>query len=301
MPQRSLARDRSELATFLRDRREALNPADVGLPASGRRRTPGLRREEVAALAGVGLTWYTWFEQGRSVNVSTAFLENVARALRLNSAEHAHLFSLAGRGATPSESSAAEVPPAVAQLMTELAERPAFVKDAHWDILAWNAAGVEIFGDFDQLAKAHRNTLWLTFADTSFRRSMVDWESDARRILGRFRADYARSGRSTRLAELVSDLERESPDFRRLWRDYAVLGRDSGIRTINVHGIGPTRFYYSVLAIEGAQGQKLVLYSPDMLDQDARRFAARMLLKSARRPATPDGRAAADGTERAVS
>jgi transcriptional regulator with XRE-family HTH domain len=280
MPQRSLARDRSELAAFLRDRREALTPLDVGLPTSSRRRTPGLRREEVASLAGVGLTWYTWFEQGRGVTVSTAFLENVARALRLDAAEYAHLFSLAGHGVPPRESGVAQVPPAVLQLMEELADRPAFVKDAHWDILAWNAACTHVFGDFDALPAAQRNSLMLTFANTSFRRSMVDWESDARRVVGRFRADHAKHAKDMRMVELVAELERSSAEFRRVWSEYAVLDRDSGVRNISVKGIGPTRFHYTVLAMEGSRGLKLVLYSPDMADTAARRFAAQMLLRS---------------------
>ncbi len=290
MPQRSMARDRGELATFLRDRREALTPLDVGLPTSSRRRTPGLRREEVASLAGVGLTWYTWFEQGRSVTVSTAFLSNVARALRLDAAEHAHLFSLAGHGVPPRESGLASVPPAIVQLMAELADRPAFVKDARWDILAWNAACTQIFGDFDQLPAAQRNSLALTFGNTSFRRSMVDWESDARRVVGRFRADYAKAAKDVRLAELVAELERDSPEFRRVWGEYAVFDRDSGIRNINVRGTGPTRFHYTVLAVEGSRGLKLVLYSPDMTDTAARRFAAQMLLRSSRQNVVTDTR-----------
>lgn len=285
MPQRSLTRDRGELAAFLKDRRAALGPADVGLAPSGRRRTPGLRREEVAALAGVGLTWYTWFEQGRSVNVSTAFLDNVARALRLNATEYSHLFLLAGHGAQVRPSGGAKLPEAIGQLVDELADRPAFVKDAHWDILAWNAACAHIFGDFALLPHEHRNSLWLTFADTSFRRSMVDWETDAHRVVGRFRADYAKSGKDRRLTELIAELERESPEFRRVWHEYEVLGRDSGIRNINVRGIGATRFLYSVLAIEGTQGLKLILYSPDPQDGAARRFAARMLLGNGRETA----------------
>lgn len=288
MPQRSLARDRSELAAFLRDRREALTPLEVGLPASRRRRTPGLRREEVASLAGVGLTWYTWFEQGRSVTVSTAFLENVARALRLNSAEYAHLFFLAGHGEPPRESGLADVPPAILELMASLADRPAFVKDARWDILAWNAACTHVFGDFDLLPVAQRNSLVLTFANTSFRRSMVDWEGDARRVVGRFRADYAKS-KDARLADFVADLERDSPEFHRVWSEYAVLDRDSGIRRINVRGIGPTRFHYTVLAVEGARGLKLVLYSPDLSDAAARRFAAQMLLRGTGQNGVPAG------------
>jgi transcriptional regulator with XRE-family HTH domain len=283
MPQRSLSRDRSELATFLRDRREALTPLDVGLPTSSRRRTPGLRREEIASLAGVGLTWYTWFEQGRSVTVSTAFLENVGRALRLDAAEYAHLFSLAGHAAPPPrESAAGDIPPAITQLIEELADRPAFVKNSHWDILKWNAACTHVFGDFNAIPMAQRNSLWLAFANTSFRRSMVDWEAYARRVVGRFRADYAKNARDMRMAELVAALERESPEFRQVWDEYSVFDRDSGTRNINVKGIGPARFHYTVLAIEGSRGLKLVLYSPDMTDSAGRRFTAQMLLRSDR-------------------
>jgi len=276
MPQRSLSRDREELGAFLRERREAISPLDVGLATSARRRTPGLRREEVAALAGVGLTWYTWFEQGRSVNVSAAFLGNVARALRLNAAQRAHLFLLAGHGQPAAESGAAIIPAAVEALIMGLADRPAFIKDSRWDILAWNAACARIFGDFADIPPEHRNSLWLTFADTRYRRSIVDWEGDARRLVGRFRADYGKSTRDTRLIELVADLERESPEFRRLWRDHEVLGRDSGTRTIRVPRIGATNFHYTVLAVEGAHGLKLVLYSPIASEANGARFAAQM-------------------------
>lgn len=276
MPQQTLVRNRSDLATFVRDRREALSPVEVGLPAAGRRRTPGLRREEVAALAGVGLTWYTWFEQGREVTVSTAFLQNVARALRLDAAEHAHLFSLAGHGAPTRAGGTAQVPQVIAELIAGLADRPAFIKDARWDILAWNSACTAVFGDFGELPAAHRNSLWLTFADTAYRGTMVNWESDARRMLGRFRADHARNAKDARLMELVAVLERESPEFRRLWSDYEVLDRDSGIRLIDVTRIGPTPFYYTVMAIEGTRGLKLVLYSPDTAEANGRRFVDRM-------------------------
>jgi len=276
VPQRTLDRTRSELADFVRDRRQAVTPAQAGLASTGRRRTPGLRREEVAALAGVGLTWYTWFEQGRAVNVSGAFLDNVARALRLDAAEHAHLFSLAGHRPPSRGGAAGEVPGVLGDLMTDLADRPAFIKDMRWDILAWNAACAAVFGSFDHLPAARRNSLWLTFADAGFRDTMVDWESDARRMVGRFRADYARNAGDRRLSELVDSLSAESPEFRRLWRDYKVLDRDAGMRTVRVGGLGPTRFHYTVLAIEGAGGLKLVLYSPDRTDANGQRFAERI-------------------------
>jgi hypothetical protein len=210
------------------------------------------------------------------VNVSAAFLGNVARALRLSAAEKAHLFTLAGHGLPQSEPGEAIVPPAIDALIHELADRPAFIKDARWDIVSWNAACSSVFGDFASVPEKHRNSLWLAFADPRYRRSMVDWESDARRLIGRFRADYSLHPKDTRLAELIHNLSETSPDFVRLWRDHQVLDRDSGIRTISVPRIGPTRFHYSVLAVEGARGLKLVLYSPLADELNGARFAMRV-------------------------
>jgi transcriptional regulator with XRE-family HTH domain len=175
MPQRALARNRQELSSFVRRQREQLKPGDVGLPITGRRRTAGLRREEVAALAGVGLTWYTWFEQGRDVNVSAAFLDNVARALHLDAAGRAHLFLLSGQPAPePAISAPKSVPPGLQDMIDAMRGRPAYVKDARWQILAWNAAARFVFGDFSRIPARERNSLRLAFVDSPFRRAMTN-------------------------------------------------------------------------------------------------------------------------------
>ncbi|MDB5407942.1 MAG: putative transcriptional regulator [Rhodospirillales bacterium] len=273
MPQSTLARNRQELSSFIRQHREMLKPADVGLPVTGGRRTKGLRREEVAALAGVGLTWYTWFEQGRQVNVSPAFLENVARALNLDPAGRTHLFVLSGHPAPePEISSRNEVPPGLQDMIDSLRGWPAYVKDARWQILAWNSAAQRIFGNFAELPEQDRNSLRLAFIDSSFRRAMVNWEEDARRIVARFRADYARHADDTGMRRLVSTLEKTSAEFRRLWRQYEVLDRGQGFRRLQVPKLGCVQFGYLVFRLEGIQKLSVVVYSPDPRDPNSHKF-----------------------------
>lgn len=267
MPQLSLTRSRGELSSFVRRHREQLNPADLNLPIRGRRRTHGLRREEVAALAGVGLTWYTWFEQGRDVHVSPAFLENVARALHLDSVERAHLYLLSGYPAPESEILLiGGVPSCLQDVIDNMLDRPAYVKDARWQIVAWNAAAAYVFGDFNRLPPHRRNTLWLTFTDSPFRQTMVDWEQDARRIVGKYRVIHARFPHDPAVSELVSSLEKESPEFRRLWQEHEVLDRGKGVRQVNIPELGAVKFNYMVLRLEGAEWLSVVAYSPDPND-----------------------------------
>ncbi len=191
------ARRREELADFLRKRRESIRPEDVGLPSGGRRRTPGLRREEVATLAGVGTTWYTWLEQGRDVRASFEVLEAIARALRLTPAERAHLMLL-GRGeeAPPCKPPAERVTPSLRRLVENLGANPALVLGRRWDYLSWNRAACALFGDIESLPKAARNHLWLMFMDPARRELVTDWEQASRLAVARFRADSAHpSGR----------------------------------------------------------------------------------------------------------
>jgi transcriptional regulator with XRE-family HTH domain len=273
MPQRALARNRQELSSFVRRQREQLKPGDVGLPITGRRRTGGLRREEVAALAGVGLTWYTWFEQGRDVNVSAAFLDNVARALHFDAAGRAHLFRLSGQPAPePAISVPKSVPPGLQDMIDAMRGRPAYVKDARWQILAWNAAARFVFGDFSCIPARERNSLRLAFVDSPFRRAMTNWDEDARRIVARFRADYARHADDPGLRQLVATLEKTSVEFRLLWRQYEVLDHGNGVRQVTVPGVGTMQFGYMVFRLEGLQKLTIVAYSPDPADTNFARF-----------------------------
>src|SRR5690242_8910261 len=171
MPQPSLARSHGDLSDFLTSRRARLSPSDVGLPDGARRRTKGLRREEVASLAGVGLTWYTWFEQGRDIRVSPDFLENVAKALRLTRVEREHLYVLTGRDVAPDPIPERKVSPALRRVLTGLGKMPAYIRTARWDPIAWNAAADRLFG-FTERKPEERNFLRLAFTDDAFRARM---------------------------------------------------------------------------------------------------------------------------------
>lgn len=187
-----LDRTRAELADFLRRRRECLSPLDVGLPAGKRRRTPGLRREEVAALAGVGITWYTWLEQGRSIKVSTAFLDNVSRVLKLDEIERRHLFLLAHQRPPAMAGQAwCEVSPLVRRLLDDLTLRPAYVLNLRWDVIGWNEAAQNLFG-FEQRDASERNMLWMLFADNRLNSKIIEWLIQAPQVLASFRRDLRR-------------------------------------------------------------------------------------------------------------
>ncbi len=209
---------RPELAAFLRGRRARVRPADVGLPDGARRRTPGLRREEVAQLADVGASWYTWLEQGRDIHVSEAFLERLAQALRLTPAERAHLFELAqGRSPRRAAVAAASVSEAL-QRTLDAHPYPAIVSTPRWDIVACNAAADTLFGTI-----TGTNALWSTFMDPVKRARRVHWEADARSLVARFRVDAGRASDRGEFDTLAAQLAGVSQEFQRMWEDHEVL------------------------------------------------------------------------------
>lgn len=247
----------------MRQRRAQLQPESFGFDSRTNRRTKGLRREEVAAIAGVGLTWYTWFEQGRDIGVSASFLDNVARALRLNPSERSYLYFLADQPlATRSAGEDASlIEPSLVRLTDGLGLRPAYVKNFLWDVLYWNRAASFVFGDFSQIPAEDRNIAWLTFTDSRLRRTMVDWESDARRLMARLRADFARSAGDERFGRLIDRLTEHSADFRHIWETQAVLETSAGARLVNVQGIGTVSFDFIVCKIGETDQRKLVIYA----------------------------------------
>lgn len=254
--------DRRELSEFLRTRRARVAPDAVGLKPGSRRRATGLRREEVAYLAGVGLTWYTWFEQGREIQVSTHFLENLARALRLNETERAHLFALAQHRAPPLDPFATAPLSSLLQRVLDAHPYPAYVRTARWDVVGWNRAAAFMFGDYAQLPPAERNIVWLVFTSASYRRLMLDWEPDARRILARFRVDFGRSGGIASTDDLVGSLERASDCFRKWWHEHDVRGDGEGIRRFYHEEMGEIEFEHVAFAVDGAECLKMVAYTP---------------------------------------
>jgi transcriptional regulator with XRE-family HTH domain len=217
---------RAELADFLRTRRARLAPSQVGLSAGGRRRTSGLRHEEVAELAGVSITWYTWLEQGRPVAASAHTLEDIARALRLDPAERAHLFVLARPASAPPAAADAErAGPAQQRVLDALGATPAYIMGRRWDIRAWNRAMCAVFVDVDALPERERNMLRLVFTNPTMRARLVDWEGVAQRELALFRAESGRYAGDPWFEDLVDELRRVSPEFAHWWPRHDVRGR----------------------------------------------------------------------------
>jgi len=256
-------RRRAELADFLRKRRESITPEEVGLPDGGRRRTPGLRREEVSLLAGVGTTWYTWLEQGRDVRASLEVLEAISRALKLTPTERTHLILL-GRGEDPppSKSPAERVSPTLRRLIENLGPNPAFVLGRRWDYLAWNRAACALFGDFGSIPRAARNHVWLTFMDPSRREMFSDWEKSARLLVAKFRADSARYLGDPSFEELIGALRHSSPEFCRAWKRHEVSGGGEGRKEVHHPSEGLMVFEHAGFRPQHALDQRLVLYSP---------------------------------------
>ena len=221
-----------ELGEFLRAQRERLAPAAIGLPAGSRRRTPGLRREEVAQLCGLSATWYSWIEQGRDVSVSPAALARLATALRLGRAERAYLFELAGkRDPDHGGSEPDELPPA-SLACVETMRAPAYILDRVWNARRWNAPAERLFvGWLDR--PGERNLLNFIFLEPGARRLICGWEERARRVAAEFRAACSAHLDDPALRRFIAGLHRESPAFARFWDEHAVLGREGGERTFN--------------------------------------------------------------------
>ncbi len=220
----SEAARRAELASFLRSRRHALDPVAAGFKPGPRRRTPGLRRSEVAQLSGVSVSWYTWLEQQKEIAVSRQAVDALAAALRLTNVEHRYLLTLAGIGTLPGLSEAPPVPTPVRRLVHAVGPNPAAVSNPFFDLLAWNRAFAGLVGGLSRVPAAERNSLWLAFVEPSWRILLADWDSEARRMLGQLREAMAEWPDDPRGAELTGALREASPSFRVLWAEYPVKG-----------------------------------------------------------------------------
>ena len=216
---RATAGRRDDLSDFLRRHRAALRPADVGLPDTSRRRTPGLRREEVAVLAGVGVSWYTWLEQGRAIGVTTSVLDAIAAVLRLDDDECAYLYRLAGHNPPPpAPTPAGRTPDELRRIVDQWSPNPAYVVDRKWNYLAGNIAARRVLGYTERT----RNCLVEFFTDAEFRSRVVDPGSCAQGIVAAFRAGAARYPDDPEFDRIVEELRAASPEFERIWRRHDV-------------------------------------------------------------------------------
>ncbi len=268
-------RRRAALADFLRTRRARVTPAAAGLPPGPRRRTPGLRREEVAQVASVSAAWYTWLEQGRDIRASRGVLESIAAALRLTPDERRHLFLLADQPLGAALSPASETVSAAHQRVLDgLGVNPAYMTGRRSDILAWNRAATAVLGDFAALPARERNTIWRLFA-TADCHLFADWEDLAQRALAQFRADSARYVGDPWFAELIDDLQRVSPEFRAWWPRHDVLGMPDGRKVLNHPTAGRLALEHTTFQVPDAPDLKLVVYTP--LEADTATRLARLL------------------------
>ncbi len=253
---------RSELADLLRTRRDRLTPADVSLPAGSRRRTAGLRREEVAQLAGVSTTYYTFLEQGRDVRPSRQVVTALAGALRLSSAERAHLFQLAGiTPAADDQAQAETVAPVVGAMVDRLDPFPAYLKGRRWDVLAANRAARALFADWPARALGDRNKVWWMFTDPAARKVYVDWEREASDMLARFRAAAARRLDDPDFTDLIERLHQASPEVRSWWPRYEVEPVGGGTKHLHHPALGNVAFQHAVLQVADRPEQMLVYFT----------------------------------------
>lgn len=250
------------LGAYLRDRRTRLDPATFGLPLT-RRRTAGLRREEVAQRANVSATWYTWLEQGRGGAPSADVLDRIARALMLTDVEREHMFLLAlGRPPEVRYHATEGVTPRLQRVLDAFAFSPAMVKTCTWDIIAWNRAAIAVMANYEELPLHRRNVLRLMFCDPNVKDRQLDWESVARYVVATFRADVARAGASREIQAFVDELSQISPEFAAMWRDHDVRAHGEGVKHIRHARAGLIGLEYSSFAVDGRPDLSMVVYNP---------------------------------------
>ena len=250
------------LGTYLKDRRAKLDPASFGLPLT-RRRTPGLRREEVAQRANVSATWYTWLEQGRGGAPSADVLDRISRAMMLTDAEREHLFLL-GLGRPPEVRYHAPegITPRLQRLLDTLEYSPAIIRTAIWDVIAWNKAAEVVLTDYSALADGQRNVLRMMFGDPRMRAAQSNWQSVARFVVASFRADVARAGAARNVQSLVDELCATSPEFAAMWRDNDVQAHGDGKKILQHPLAGPLAVEFSAFAVDGRPDLSMVVYNP---------------------------------------
>ncbi|MED1738591.1 helix-turn-helix transcriptional regulator [Bacillus swezeyi] len=255
---------RKELGDFLKLKRSQLSPQEYGLPIGSRRKAKGLRREEMAQLSGIGLTWYTWLEQGRDIQVSTQVLESISKVLKLNYEEKRHVFLLAGQHIPLDEysSSNQSLHPVVKNLIQHLSDCPVYVTDEKWDVIFWNQAACVVFGDFSRMNKKEKNAIWRCFCSKDYQNLLADWEGHAKRLLAQFRSTASRFIGEEWIRELIDELSEKSAEFRKWWDHHEILGTPIGEKEIHHPLVGKMFMEHVTLQIYDSPDLKLTVYRP---------------------------------------
>ncbi|MEC3994144.1 helix-turn-helix transcriptional regulator [Actinacidiphila sp. DG2A-62] len=278
---------RRELASFLRSRRERISPEQVGLPPGRRRRTPGLRREEVAQLAAVGVTWYTWLEQAREIQVSGQVADAIARALMLDRTERRHLFTLAGTADPHPDLDCPGLSPSLLTMLGRLEPLPAAVINSRYDVVAHNRTYGRLVTDLDAMPDEDRNIMWLAFTDPQWRERMLDREENMRLMAAKFRASMAQHLADPAWKALLKRLEQASPEFRAAWERHEVIQPDSHVKRYLNPLVGLLAFDFTHLWLGPQSGPRLTTYTPadELTRERLDRLYAAVLAEEQRRPA----------------
>jgi len=248
-----------ELGDFLKIRRMRVLPSQVGLPSGIRRRTPGLRREEVAQLAGISITWYTWLEQGRPIRVSTSIIESLARVLLLDDQERNHLYSLAQQPAPVIlPSCPAVVSPTIQHVLNNLVLCPAFVMDRRWNVVAWNRAAVLVFGDYAKMNARERNIVWMMFTNPEYQQLFIDWALHAQGTLARFRSACGQYIEDPWITGFLSDLRKKSAQFDLWWSRHDVQSNSEIQKKLNHPTAGTLVFEFCSLDLSDHTGSLII-------------------------------------------
>lgn len=256
---------REQLADFLKTRRARLHPEQFDLPGYPRRRKPGLRREELAQLIGVGVSWYTWLEQGRNINVSDQVLSRLADILQLNEQEHKHLFLLARDPlALPEEQARESLKPSTTYqaILDGWGSYPALLVNRHLNVIAWNESGNRVFGDFSTRSERERNIVWSTFMDPAQRELLVHWEQTARRSIALLRTKSDSYANEPWLQALITDLQQASPEFRAWWPEHDILFACHDQNEIKHPLLGPLVFQGTTLVVPERPDLQIVVHTP---------------------------------------
>lgn len=252
-----------ELADFLKTRRAKILPSQVGLSSALRRRTPGLRREEVAQLAGIGVTWYTWLEQGRPIHVSAQVIESLSKVLLLDKQERIHLYLLANQP-LPADIPGYQgtVSPILQHVLDSLVFCPSLVMDQRWNVIAWNKAACLLLGDFSKMNVRERNIVWAMFTDNKYRQLFVDWNLHARGLVGRFRSTCGQYIEDSWLAQFIDDLKMQSIEFNLWWPLHEIQSNGEVYKQLNHPVVGILDFEVSNFDISDNSGLKLIVHTP---------------------------------------
>ncbi len=258
----SSAAQRLQLSEFLKSCRARMSPASVGLPEGRARRTAGLRREDVAAMAGLSVTWYTWLEQGRDIRASDFVLERLARMFQLSPDERDYLFSLAQNRLAPLSPSADEALPESTKHAIDALTVPAEVITLRWDVVYWNQMVAHCIRDYATVPPERRNLLRILLTSLEYQQDADYYEKMSHRVIAKFRVDYSQAGGDAAFEDLIEELNESSPRFRELWRSPEIRSRSEGVHLSRHPRLGGITFEHSSYVVEGAPKFRMVIFAP---------------------------------------